>query len=92
MDEMNQMPASDQTPKAGGNGKVILGIIVVLVVAAVIYFMSAAPTTQEADTSAAETQDTTEVISEEINKVDLEGLDASLDADLEAIDEQLNSL
>jgi uncharacterized protein HemX len=92
MDEMNQMPASDQTSKAGGNGKVILGIIVVLVVAAVIYFMSATPTTQEADTSVAETQDTTEVISEEINKVDLEGLDASLDADLEAIDEQLNSL
>lgn len=91
MDQMNEMPVA---PKNGSNGKIILGIIVVLAIAAVIYFMSATPVIQEdnSSTSAAETQDTTAVINEEINKVDISGLDASLDADLKAIDEQLNGL
>lgn len=88
---MNQMPTA---PKANSNGKIILGIVVVLAIAAVIYFMNAAPVVKEdnSSTSAAETQDTTAVINQEINKVDISGLDASLDADLKAIDEQLNGL
>jgi hypothetical protein len=90
MNEMNQMPS---TSNSGSNGKIILGIIVVLAIAAVIYFMSAVPASKEGTTtSIVETQDTTAVINQEINKVDLSGLDASLDADLKVIDDQLNGL
>lgn len=91
MEEMNQAPVASN---GGSNAKVILGIIVVLAIAAAIYFMGEAPAPQEQQAPAptAEVQDTTEVISKEIESVDIEALDASLDADLKAIDEQLNGL
>jgi hypothetical protein len=90
MDPINQNPAVSQ---ASSNGKIILGVVVVLAIAAVIYFMSAAPAVEENTVKTNEpAQDTTAVIKEEIEKVDMSELDAALDADLKDIDAQLNNL
>lgn len=89
MDPINQTPVA---PQASSNGKIILGVVVVLAIAAVIYFMSATPVTEETVNNTEPAQDTTAVINEEIEKVDIGELDATLDADLKDIDAQLNNL
>lgn len=84
------MPVASQT---NSNGKIILGVVVILAIAAVIYFMSATPVTEENTVKdTAPTQDTTAVINDEIEKIDMGNLDADLDADLKDIDAQLNNL
>ena len=90
MDPINQTPVASQ---ASSNGKIILGVVVVLAIAAVIYFMSATPAVEEKNVvNNPAPQDTTEVISKEIEKIDMGSLDADLDADLKNIDTQLNNL